>query len=145
MLGYYPTACFPFPFRGYPHMTEGDAGRPAVRPSPLSFYPPAAPSSYSTIVRAPIHLPRIPRSRTSTAHVATPFPFPPQLSLVVELSHATREWYSHILAQLAAPFPAAPGSIIASFARSATTGTPHIPLHTPPDTATHTPPASPPW
>jgi hypothetical protein len=118
-----------------------------ARPSPLSFYPPAAPSSLYHCSRSDP-----PSPRTQVPHFNGPHHYPvalsPQLSLVVELSHATREWYPHILAQLAAPFPAAPGSIIASFARSATTGTPHIPLPAAHDTATvstHTLPASPPW
>ncbi|KAN0109909.1 hypothetical protein V8E52_008870 [Russula decolorans] len=30
-----------------------------------------------TIIRVPIHLPRVPRPRTPTTHVTTPLPFPP--------------------------------------------------------------------
>lgn len=142
--GHYPTTCFPFrgspqgdavshasgtrpslahsatttllvgcAAARWSHPAHAAAGRPPVRPSPLSFYSPAAPSLYHCSRSDPPSPDAlVPHSNCPCHHSVAPFPQP---SLVVEQGHATREWCSRIFAQLAAPFPATPGTIIASF------------------------------
>lgn len=123
-----------FPFRGYPHMTAAWFGAQCHHHSRLCSseavtsrtrcWTPARPSVASVVLpaRCPLLLvllsafrstfPRIPGTqvpRSSSPYSYHSIALLPQLSVVIERGHATRELYSRILRQLAAPFPVAPG------------------------------------